>query len=282
VKHCARHASFRLLVLLLGGTPAFAFAGDGGDPIRDEFNIDLGTFFYGSGTTISLNNTFTPNGTAGTPIDAERALGFHDSKRFRLDAYWRFTKHQRIRVIYFDASREASKILEQTFTFGRYTFPVGAAATTQNNVSIAELAYEYDFLVRDNFSLGASIGIHNFDYSLGINAATTVAAPNMPTSISQTASADGPMPLIGLAAIWRVTPEVYFTGLAQGLKVTVNPYSGTLQNYGMTVTWQPFRHFGVGAGYDYFSLRAGVNAHTFNGDLDWNYSGPRVFVSGSF
>jgi hypothetical protein len=90
------------------------------------------------------------------------------------------------------------------------------------------------------------------------------------------------MPLIGLSAIWRVTSWFYFTALAQGLKVTVNPYSGTLQNYGMTATWQPFKHFGVGGGYDYFSLRAGVNDPKFTGNLDWRYSGPRVFFSASF
>jgi hypothetical protein len=101
-------------------------------------------------------------------------------------------------------------------------------------------------------------------------------------SYNDKASGDGPMPMVGLAAIWRVTPWFYFTALAQGLKITINPYSGTLQNYGLTATWQPFTHFGFGGGYDYFSLRASVNSHDFNGNLDWRYNGPRVFFSASF
>jgi hypothetical protein len=203
--------------------------------------------------------------------------------RFRLDAYWRFTKHQRLRVMYFNADRSSTRTLDRTFTFGNVTYPVSASVTAHNGVSITALAYEYDFIVRENFSLGASIGIHNFNYSLGISGtAVSPTTAGMPVSFFERASADGPMPLIGLSAIWRITPSFYLTALAQGLKVTVNPYSGSLQNYGLTATWQPFRNFGVGAGYDYFLLRASVDSHTFNGRLDWRYSGPRVFLSASF
>jgi hypothetical protein len=267
-------------VLLIGTVPAFASDENSGNPILDTFNLDVGTFFYGSGTTIELDGAF---GTRGTSIDAERTLNLENASRFRLDAYWRFTKHQRLRLMYFNADRHVDHTLDRTFTYGDTTFPSGATVSTQNNVSIAALSYEYDFIVSKNFLLGASFGIHNFRYSLGISTTTTTpTAPNMPVSSYQNASADGPLPLIGLATIWRVTPWFYFTGIAQGLKVTVNPYSGTLQNYGFTANWQPFKHFGIGGGYDYFSMRASVNAHTFNGNLNWRYSGPRIFISGSF
>jgi hypothetical protein len=280
VKHRAKPVLLCGLVLLLGKAPAFAFDSEPGNPILDRFNIDVGTFFYGTGTTISLNGTL---GTVGTPIDVEHALGFRNANRFRLDAYWRITKHQRLRLMYFDANRHTGGTLDRTFTYGDDTFPVAATVSSQNNVRLTALSYEYDFIVRDNFSLGATLGIHNFNYSLSISATTTTpTAPYMPVAHYQKASADGPLPLIGMSAIWRLTPTFYFTALAQGLKVTVNPYSGALQNYGVTATWQPFKNFGVGGGYDYFLLTASADAHRFNGSLDWRYSGPRVFFSASF
>jgi hypothetical protein len=269
-----------LLGLSLAARAALAFDSVAGDPILDRFNIDVGTFFYGTGTTITFNGQY---GERGTPIDAERTLGLHEADRFRLDAYWRFTKHQRLRVAYFEADRHATKTIDQTLQYGNVTFPVNASVSTQNNASIAELFYEFDFLVLENFSLGVDLGVHNIDFGMKLSATTNV--PGMTPStvtVSQNASADGPLPMIGMSAIWRVSPQFYFTASAQGLKVTVNPYSGSFQDYGGTVVWQPFKHFGIGGGYDLFLLDAGVNKSSFNGHLTWRYSGPRAFISGSF
>jgi hypothetical protein len=99
---------------------------------------------------------------------------------------------------------------------------------------------------------------------------------------SQTGKVEGPLPMIGLAGIFRTNSKFYFTADFSALKITINPYSGSLLDLGGTAVWQPFRHFAVGAGYDFFKLSASVDAHRFNGNLDWRYSGPRVFVTASF
>lgn len=257
---------------------SLAFDSVPGNPILDRFNIDIGTFYYGTGTNVTLNGAF---GERGVPVNAERDFGLHDVDRFRLDAYWRITKHQRLRILYFKADRQATRSIDRTIQFGDATYPANAAVTAQNNVSIAELAYQYDFFVRDHISLGANLGIHNVNYKLRLTGNTTTNGGTS-TSESQTASASGPLPMIGLAGIFRVNPRFYFTAGVQGLKVTVNPYSGSLWDVGGTVVWQPFTHFGIGGGYDFFRLSADVNAHSFNGSLTWRYSGPRAFVSGSF
>ncbi len=248
------------------------------DPILDRYNIDLGTFFYGTGTTVTLNGS----GRRGTPIDLEHQLGLGNATRFRLDAYWRFTAHQRLRFLYFDVNRFAYRSISEELHFGNTTFPVGAAVSSNNGISVTELLYQYDFFVRDNVSVGANFGIHNINFGLSLAATTTTPSKTTPVSLYQKGSADGPMPLIGIAAIYRLTPSFYFTGGAQLLQITVNPYSGTLQDYAATAVWQSNKHVGVGVGYDFFRISAEVNADRFNGSLSWRYSGPRLFVSGSF
>lgn len=268
-----------VLLFSMSASPSFAFQSIVGDPIFDRFNISVGTFFYTSGTQVTLNGAF---GTRGVPVDLENQLGFKDVNRFRLDGYWRFTTHQRLRFMYFDATRHSTKTISQDIHYGDTTFPIGATVSARNKVTVGELVYEYDFLVRQKFSLGASFGIHNIDFGLRLSANTTTGTSSQTQSLNQNASADGPMPLIGLAGIWRPESWLYFTVGAQALKVTVNPYSGTLQNYSLSAVWQPTKHFGVGAGYDYFRMNAGVSKFSFNGDLGWRYSGARVFLTGSF
>jgi hypothetical protein len=272
--------SLLVLLLSLAAQRALAFDSEAGNPILDRFNIDVGTLFYGSGTSVTLNGAA---GQVGVPIDLEHELGFKEATRFRVDGYWRFTAHQRLRFAYFEADRHTSKTINENLHYGNVTFPVGATVDAHNNVSIAELIYEYDFFVRENFSLGANFGIHNLDFGLGL-AANTVTPTSGKTAVSlyQNASADGPLPMIGLAAIWRWSPWFYVTAGVQGLKVTVNPYSGTLYDGAATFVWQPTKHFGVGGGYDYFHIDASVNKTDFNGSLTWRYSGPRVFLAASF
>jgi hypothetical protein len=261
---------------------AFAFNSEAGNPILDRFNFNIGTFFYGSGTTMTLNGTINGGAIQGTPINLEHELGFQDVNRFRVDAYWRFTAHQRLKFMYFQADRSAFRSLDRTIQYGNVTYPINASISAENKVWIGEFIYQYDFLVREHFSLGANIGIHNLSFGLRLTGTTTNGSNNQSFTASQNASADGPLPLIGMSGIWRPSPKFYFTLLAQALKVTVNPYSGSLQNYGMTAVWQPFEHFGVGGGYDYFKLSASVDKTNFNGNLSWRYSGPRIFFNASF
>lgn len=265
--------------LLVQPSLSLAFDAVPGNPILDRFNIDIGTYYYGTGTTITLNGAY---GDRGVPLDAEHEFGLHDVNRFRLDAYWRITKHQRVRILYFKADRQATRSIDRTIQFGNATYPANATVTAQNNVTIAELAYEYDFFVRDHISLGANLGIHNLSYKLALTGTAMTNGGTTTSQVSQSASANGPLPMIGLAGIFRVSPQFYFTAGVQGLKVTVNPYSGSLWDVGGTAVWQPFTHFGIGGGYDFFRLTADVNAHSFNGSLTWRYSGPRVFLSASF
>lgn len=278
-RHLAHSFRATLLLLSLAASNLHAFESVAGDPILNRFGIDVGTFFYGSGTTVTLNGS---SGQRGVPIDLEHQLGFTQATRFRFDGYWRITRHQRLRVAYFDASRHRSKTIDADLHFGNTTYPVGATVSAENSISVAELAYEYDFFTRDNFLLGANLGIHNIKFGLALAANTRTSSSTSTVSLYQKASADGPMPLVGLAAIWRLTPQFYATLEAQFLKITVNPYSGTLQDFAATAVWQATRHFGVGAGYDFFRIVADVNSPQFNGSLAWRYHGPRVFVSGSF
>lgn len=267
------------VAMLLRPALSLAFDSVPGNPILDRFNISIGTYFYGTGTTVTLNGSY---GQVGAPVDLEHELGFKDVNRLRLDAYWRFTKHQRLRVLYFQADRQATRSSDRTIQFGNATYPANTTITARNKESIGELVYEYDFFVRDHVSLGANIGIHNVNFKLALTGSASTNGGTRTGEVSQSASANGPLPLIGLAGIFRVNSSLYFTAGLQGLKVTVNPYSGSLWDIGGTAVWQPFRHFGIGAGYDFFRLNANVKDPSFNGSLTWRYSGPRVFLSGSF
>ena len=81
---------------------------------------------------------------------AERDLGLQDSDRFRIDAYWRMTPRQKMRLMYFDTSNEANKTLDRELIFSDTVYPVNLDVHAKIRNPVTELAYEFTFMHRDN------------------------------------------------------------------------------------------------------------------------------------
>lgn len=112
---------------------------------------------------------------------------------------------------------------------------------------VVEAVYEYAFLRRDSYELGASIGLHYTTLDSSLKA--TVATPD---------------------------------ATAQYFALSIDQYDGSLQDYRVLVTWQPKTWLGVGLGYNQFSVDLDIDATSFNGSLDWTYRGPMIYYSVSF
>ena len=277
-----RYSLLLLVGLCMVHAPAHAQY-QAGDPINDRFSIDAGAYFLGTSSNVKVNGTLNSPGlpiAVGTTFNVERDLGYNNTDRLRFDAYWRFFKRHKLTVSYFDTSRNSDRSLERTIQFGNYTFPVGVEVHSHFATQVAEVAYEYGFFRTRNFELSGSLGIHNMKFDLDL--AGTGILRGTTRDAATSASADGPLPVIGLHAVWSLSRHFYLDGEGQLFKVSISPYNGSLQDYTGSVVWQMFSHFGVGAGYDEFISHAAVNSDTFHGDLRWSYGGPRLYFRGSF
>src|SRR4030095_12647903 len=88
---------------------------EAGNPLNDTFSVSLGGFLLETDTTIRVDGEL--QGT-GTEIDAGRDLGLQDADRFRLDAYWRMTPRQKLRLMYFDTRADGRRVLDRDIDFG--------------------------------------------------------------------------------------------------------------------------------------------------------------------
>lgn len=265
-----------LRVLLLSGLGSSVAHAEAGNPLTDRFSISLGTFLLDTSTELRIDGM----AGNGTEFDAERTLGLKDSDRFRVDGYWRFADRHRLRVMYFDAKRSASRVLDTELVVGDTVFPVNGQIDSSFDTRVAELAYEYAFLKRDNYEVAASIGIHDLRFALDISAMQT--ASGQPLDLARTANANGPLPVIGLRGTWRLNDRFYLDGQAQFFKISLDPYDGRLEDYTLSVVWQAFKHVGLGVGYNEFVTRLDVSDDRFDGRLRWEYGGARIFLVGSF
>jgi hypothetical protein len=279
VRNTRLSAAFAIPTALIGAVtmlaPAAARA-EAGDPLSDRVFVGVGTFLLNTSTRIRVDG----EGGRGTEFNAERELGLHDSDSLRVDGYWRFAERHRVRVMYFDTTRSASKTIERDIRVGDTVFPVEALIDTRYETEVAEIAYEYSFLRGKQYEVGASIGIHNLRFGLSLNASENISGQSVVQA--QTANADGPLPVIGLHGVWRLGDRFFLDGQAQFFKVSLKPYDGRLEDYSASIVWMAFRRAGVGVGYNEFVTRVDVESSNFNGRLRWRYGGARVFISASF
>jgi len=266
---------------LLPGSTALADAA-GPSLLNDPFYLSLGTFILKSDTEVR----FDADAGAGTPIGWERTFGGGDLSRFRVDGHWRFgeSRRHKARFMWFNASRSASRTIQESIDFGGDVFPVNAEVASDFSFDIYELAYEYGFVQRDTYELAGTFGLHLASLSLGLEARAEDSGGALIGDVDRKGTIDAPLPVIGLRGIWKLPHNFSVDAGAQFFSLSIDRYDGGLQDYRVTVNWQPKRWLGFGLGYNQFKVDLDVDGDggKFNGNLNWKYKGPMLSYSAVF
>ena len=250
-----------------------ALHAEAGNPLTDRFAISLGGFLLNTDTEIRVDGE-----ARGTEIDAGRDLGLQDADRFRIDAYWRMTPRQKLRFMYFDTNASGTRVIDRDIEFQDQIYPVNAEVHGRVETKVFSLQYEFDFLHGDNYELGGTFGIHNLKFQTSLS----VDANGQTAAISNTAEADGPLPVIGLRGVWRFNDKFYMDAGLQYFSISYDPYDGSVTDFNVSGVWQFAEHWGVGAGWNQFRTNLQVDGDRFDGDLTWKYGGARIFVTASY
>jgi hypothetical protein len=247
---------------------------EAGNPLTDRFSVSLGGFLLSTETTVRADGDLR-----GTEIDSERDLGLSDSDRFRLDAYWRMTPRQKLRVMYFETNNEANKTLDRELIFNDTVYPVNLDVHATSKTTVTELAYEFTFMHRETYDLSVSGGIHNLKFSTSLQGELNgQPLPNL----SNTSEANGPLPVVGVHGVYRFNDKFYLDAMIQYFSISYDVYDGRVTDYTASAVWQFSKHWGVGAGWNNFITNVEVDGDNFNGHLRWKYGGARIFVTASF
>jgi len=274
----ARRSLHAGLVLSLVGSINLAMAAERG-PLDNDFEISLGAFFMTTDTQLRVDGQ---NNLTGTDVDWERDLGLEDKDRFRIDAFWRFAKHHKVRMMYYDNKRSGSRTLTRDIRFGDTVFPVSATVEAQLDTQILEVAYEYAFLKNEKVELAGSIGIHNMKFAATLSGSIAAGNGGFSAQAEREANADGPLPVIGLHVLWHMGGNFYLDGLGQAFYANIDSIDGRLYDYKISANWYPLRNVGIGIGYNDFVTTLNVDKRSFTGRLRFDNGGPIAFLIASF
>jgi hypothetical protein len=263
--------------LLLAGGSAYA---EGPNLLDKGFDVSLGTFIVNQNTTVRLDGKTSGEIIPGTSIDWERNFGDGDATRFRLDGYWRFADRHKVRMMWFNASRSGSHTFNNEIDWQGETFPINTKITGESKFNIVELAYEYAFMRRDNFELTGTAGVHYTDLSMSL--AANVNDGEITRHVKKEGSVGLPLPVFGGRALWRMGGDFWLDASAQWFGLSIDQYDGSIWDLKLDAIWQPSKWVGVGVGYNSFKIDVNANTDKFDGKLNWEYSGPRIFYTVHF
>ena len=250
------------------------------DPLENPFHVTLGTFLVNSDTEVRVDGKL---GT-GTPIDWDKSFGDEgDQTRIRLDGSWRFDKRHELRAMIFSTDRTESREFDREVEWDDEVFPVGTRIKGEVDFAVYQVAYEYLFLRREAWELGASIGVHYTTFETKLSA-TVDTGGGTGGSATRKADADlnAPLPVVGLHGTWGLGHDLWLDATAQFFSLSIDEYDGSLQDYRVGLVWQPKSWAGVGIGYNRFTVDVDVDTSGFKGALDWTYDGPIIYYSVMF
>jgi hypothetical protein len=268
---------------LVLGAP-MAAAAEGPNLLTDDFGFAIGAYLVQTEPTVRLDGE---TGT-GTDVDFDEVLGGGDSSRVRIDGFWRMSENDKhvLRLMAFNFSRENSRVIDQDIQWGDYHFAADGTVDAEFSFDVIELAYEYEFLKRDNYEIGASFGVHYAGASATLSGEATVTDGNgeetVAGDVTREGSVDLPLPVLGLRGLWRLPANFWIEAQAQYFGLSIDEYDGNIQDYRVLLTWQPSKWVGLGLGYDLFKVDVDVEKDKFNGSLNWQYDGPMLFYSIAF
>jgi hypothetical protein len=267
-----------------GGTSADVEGNSAPGLLTDRFTGGLGTYVVSNKVKATLNGTATGS---NQQVDFGHTFGEDGSvNRFRFDFLWRINPKHHVRLVYFQNNVTRNRTLDKDFAWGDRTFQANGTITAGTKLGVYEASYEYAFVRQPNFELAAGAGIHylNMSFKLAGNATVTDANGNVSSAsyTSTSSNLPAPLPVIGVRALWAVTPSIFIEPELQIFKFKYDAYDGNWTDLRIAAKWMFSRHFGVGLGYDNFHVNVDVTKSNFNGNVNLGYSGLQAMLVGSY
>lgn len=267
-------------VIVLLTTPRFALADD-----RDMDQLPWEKFSAALGVFVStLDGTLRIGAGVGVDVDLEEALDLDSASTvMRADALWRFSKNRRHRLdlTWFSFRRSGSRTVGQDITIeddagNQITIEAGTRVDAHFDLDIYELAYTYSFFQDDRIDLAAGVGLYIMPIDFGLRV----------TGLFEEEGSErftAPLPVLGLRTDIALTPKWFLRSGAQIFYMDYETFTGALVEFRGAVEYNPWKHVGIGIGFDAMEFRLESNDEDWpgvdlNGKVTFNYTGAQLYL----
>lgn len=236
----------------------------------DLVTLDIGGYRLNARNDISVSGPTR----RGTDFRIEREGTPDNDTILRLDGTYRFAENHRIRFMYLNSTREGSAVSDREIGFRDRVIPAGTSITSGFKLRELELDYMYSFWKSETAEAALSVGLHSTSME------ASVSAP--PLNISRSASASGPLPMIGIAGTTRIAEKWEALGHVYGMSAKVGDFEGSALAYRVGGRYYFNPNVALGFAWAGINYDFDVNKSSWLGKLDASNKGGEVFLTVRF
>jgi hypothetical protein len=243
--------------------------------------------FGGFVSTFDSTVAFGINHAAGVTLNAEELLGLDSSLTvLRVDAVYRPGKSLRHQLDFTYASyhRDGKATLSEEITINNMTFPVGADVESVFNFDIIRGTYSYALLQDERMRIAIGLGIYAIPLKYELRGETTGGR----TSV-EGADTTLPLPALALRGEFQLIPKLFLNASIDAMYLEISDFKGSLLDVNIGLEYRPWKHFGLGLGYNAMSIIAEGESSSsdypgadFVGKVDVRFSGLLLYGKLSF
>jgi hypothetical protein len=261
------------------------------EKFNDPWRVYVGGYWPDASSKININGEVLP---PGPPASVEDILGLEESKAVAWGGVaWHISRRNSLELETFSLNRNggASGTFDPPVEVSDFFIESGAIATSYDT-SLSRLTYGFSIMrsERMDFQLKAGLHIAKLEAAVQISGeicgpmTVPSSPPGCPAAGSETASEDvtAPLPHFGASFAYAMTPSLALSFQAVGFAIEIDSIDGSIVELDADIAWQPFEHFGVGAGLRYFNTNVTAGNSELNGEFDFEYIGPVLYVEARF
>lgn len=258
---------------------------------NDPWRVYVGGYWPDPSSELSINGDIRP---PRPPASVEDILGLEESKAVAWGGIaWHISRRNSLEFETFSLNRNggASGTFVPPIEVEDFFIESGAIATSYDT-SLTRLTYGFSVMrsERMDFQLKAGLHIAKLEAAVQISGeicgpmTVPSSPPGCPPAGSETASEDvtAPLPHFGASFGYAMTPSLALSLQVVGFAIEIDSIDGSILEIDADVAWQPFDHFGFGAGLRYFNTNVKAGNSELNGEFDFEYVGPVVYFEATF
>ena len=254
-----------------------------------RFRIYLGGFFPQTSSEISINGSVVNP----PPIDVEDLLGVEDSSSVPWGgANWRISRRNSLEFEFFQLERDGFvNLIPDPIEVGDLIIESGSINTTFD-ISLGRLTYGFSVVRKERMDIQLKAGLHLADFSTTmqlVGAVCDVSLGQMPPGCpggqmppDEGEDVTAPLPHFGGSFMYAITPTIAARFEVIGFALELDSIDGSLVEIDADIRWYPWKHWGFGAGLRYFNVDVESKGSELNGEFEFEYWGPALYVVSTF
>jgi hypothetical protein len=268
-----------LAIGVFGATIGLAAQADEVRPGQERFNVMLGAFLPAFNSDVRVDGETDQ----GNRVDLGDDLGVdQDETGYIVGFEWRFKEKHRLGFTYSNFTLNGERVIDEEITIRDEVYPVDATLRTEQKIEIIPITYSYSFINNEQHEFAATAGIHWTSVSLSLRGTTDDGTFNA----SSSASADLPLPLFGVRYERHLTPN-WSAGIAASFFSIEFGESqldakGSLWNARLFGEYHFANRYSAGLAVDGFKLSLDMDKTRWQGEYDYRYWGPQLYMAVRF